>query len=325
MFGHQSCGFVLPAYAHVLPALSRRRWMRRIAFDVLPAAEYIKNLAGPVLLVEHNVEHLRLRTLARMEASLLKRAVLRVQSALLKRYEASVLRRVRNIVAVSSGDLYGLCALFPSVRGAVVPNGAEVYAATPAAAANPVPTALWVGGMDDPYNKRAVDYFLGAVFPSVLARIPDFVWLVVGREPTAALIQAAALYPGNIRILGFVKDLQAVYAAADVVVPTLVAGGGTKLKVLEAMAHGKAIVTTSVGSEGLAIDNGVNAIVEDEPMQIAGKVCQLLKDPRLRESLGVAARATVREKYGWESVVRTMHATIEEVSLENGGEVRAGV
>ncbi len=281
--------------------------------DSLQSGQYIAGLACPRLLTNHNVEYQRLFRYAAQRRSALYRFALRIQAWLTRRYERQTLRAIGNCVVVSDLDQAELSALTPTARFFLVPNGADT-------AAPPLPdstpdgaTALWVGGMDDPFNREAVLHFATAILPRIRAQVPDFRWHVVGRAPPP-LLEALARDPDSgVVVSGFVATLRDVYEDSTIVVVPLLSGGGTKLKVLEAMAMGRAVVATPIGAEGINVRDGVEMEIATTAETFAHRAAALLLDRERRHRMAAAARSLVEREYSWETINHRMHTAVEDV------------
>jgi glycosyltransferase involved in cell wall biosynthesis len=279
--------------------------------DSLPSGQYLRHLSCPTLLTNHNVEHLRLSSYAQIQTSNIRRFAYRIQARLTKRYERTLLREIRNCVVVSESDRQELARLAAGIRLFVVANGTDVSRPPLPAPSARSKTAIWVGGMNDEYNREAVLYFAKDIMPIIRAEIPDFCWRVVGRDPPPALIKMAALAESGIELVGFVDDLGQHYSDSAIAVVPLTSGGGTKLKVLEAMAMGRAVVTTPIGAEGIPVSDGVTMEIADSPGQFAAKTIALLRDPSRAARIAAAARALIEQRFDWRAINRQMYQAVQ--------------
>jgi glycosyltransferase involved in cell wall biosynthesis len=291
--------------------------------DSLPSGQYLSGLPCARLLTNHNVEYQRLASYALVVPSPLLRLALRFQAVLTRRYERAMLRDIGSCIVVSETDRTELQKLAPTTRFFVVPNGTD--ASLPPLPSPPLAelVGLWVGGMDDPYNLQAVCYFASDILPRVRARVPRFRWRVVGRAPPPLLVQLAASPSSGVELAGFVENLRDEYARATIVVVPQITGGGTKLKVLEAMAMNRAVATTPVGAEGIAANDGVEMEIAATADELVERIVALLLDPGRRERMAAAARALAERVYDWRVVNRSMlaavHSVIQARRAENRG------
>lgn len=281
--------------------------------DSLPSGQYLIGLPQPKLLTNHNVEYLRLQSHAAQQRSAIYRLALRVQAWLTRRHERKILQDIGNCVVVSESDHAELAHLVPTARFYVVRNGADTSLSPIPPADSAAATALWVGGMDDPFNRQGVLYFATRVLPRVRRQLPEFRWYVVGRDPPEPLRLLARDPTSGVELAGFVAELRHVYEQSAIVVVPLMSGGGTKLKVLEAMAMGRAVVTTPVGAEGIGAEAGVTMEIAMDDEEFAEKICSLLRDPERRNRIAAAARALAERNFGWDVVNRQMLSAVQSV------------
>jgi glycosyltransferase involved in cell wall biosynthesis len=240
-----------------------------------------------------------------------------VQWQRLRRYERRACLEADRVVAVSEADAHALRRLAPGIEPAVVPNGvdAEFYAqpAAPLAGLPQVsgsdlgrPGLVFTGKMDFRPNVDAVLWFVHEVLPLILRDVPDLLFWVVGKDPHPRLARMA-VHPA-VRLTGWVEDVRPYIAAAAVYGIPLRIGGGTRLKVLEAMAMGKAIVSTTLGCEGFDLAPGRDLVVADTSTEFAAAVVALLRDPERRALLGQNARSLAASEYDWRVILPRLEA-----------------
>jgi polysaccharide biosynthesis protein PslH len=239
-----------------------------------------------------------------------------VQWRRLRRYERHACLAADQVVAVSEPDAETLRSLVPGLDPHVVPNGVDMaYYAAPSAhhEAGPAPDAgagpgeadlVFTGKMDFRPNVDAVLWFNQEVLPLIRRESPGTRFWVVGKDPHPRLSALAS--DGTIELTGWVEDVRPYIAAAGVYVIPLRIGGGTRLKVLEAMAMGRAIVSTALGCEGFDLVPGQELVVADTPAAFAEAVVSLLRDPARRARLGRAARRFAGARYDWRTIVPKM-------------------
>jgi glycosyltransferase involved in cell wall biosynthesis len=280
-----------------------------IHVDMLPLISMVPACRVPLVLDTHNVEHQLLRERAARETSLARRIFLRSQIAKLRRFEREACRRADHILACSPDDARELAALAPNTPISVVPNGVDVERAQQATNIAPDPARLiFVGQMSWFPNRDGVQWFLADVLPRILAARGDVQFTLVGK--TAGL-EVPQQLRAHVRLAGFVDDLEPELHAAAIYVVPLRCGSGTRLKVLEAMAFGKPIVTTSIGSQGIDLVSGEEALFADDARNFAAAVLDLLANPARAAQLGVAARAKAQSRYDWQAIGEEMLATYD--------------
>ena len=254
----------------------------------------------PWVLTHHNVESQLLARRAERESSWARRWYVHRQAVLTARLEREWCRRAPLNVAVSDADAAALRAAAPGAEVMVVPNGVDVDTFRPSTADGR--GVVFVGGTTWFPNRDALEYFSTAILPLVPAeKRPPITW--VGRCTDEERAQYAGL---GVTLTGYVDDIRPfVHQAACFVVPLRV-GGGTRLKILDAWAMGKAVVSTSVGCEGLEAVDGENIIIRDDPREFAQAVYSVLADGALRTRLERNARATAERRYSWKVIGEPM-------------------
>lgn len=231
----------------------------------------------------------------------------RLQTAKLRRFEARLLAAADACVAVSAADAAALQPLAPNARLTVVPNGIDTDAYAPTGAPEDDDLCVFTGKMDFRPNVDGVAWFVHDVWGRVRAARPTARLRIVGRDPSPRVAALDDPMTG-IEVTGAVPDVRPHLAAAGVVVVPLRVGGGTRLKVLEAMAMGKAVAATSLAVEGLDLVPGREVVVADTPPDLAAAVLRLAADPAERRALGRAARERVMRDYRWSTLVPGIEA-----------------
>jgi len=281
------------------------------AFDVV----YCEGIAvtghaphsGPALVIdEHNLEWELLERSAGQADSALRRLQNARESRALRRYELETLGRADLVIVTSERERDALAELLPGRRVCVVPNGVDIERFAPAAAREEIAgRVVFTGTMDYHPNEQAARFFAEQCWPLVRAARPDATWAIVGANPPASVTRLADAAAGII-VTGSVPATRPYIAQAQVTIAPLLVGGGTRLKVLEALAMGKAMVATSLGAEGLELIPDEHLLIADQPAAFAQAVVRALDDADLRARLGAAGRETVVRQYSWESSGRAL-------------------
>ena len=268
----------------------------------------------PVILFEHNVEYLIWKRLAALETSPWKRMLFEMEWRKVRAREADACRRADLTVAVSEDDKQRLLDLGSDIRATAIPTGVDTsYFKSGAFPENPT-RLVFSGSMDWHPNEDAVCYFVENVLPRIQSEVPGVSFTIVGRNPGARVRDLAG--PPGVEVTGTVDDVRPAIGTASVYVVPLRAGSGTRIKIFEALAMGKAVVSTTVGAEGLALDSGRHFLAADTPHDFAQAVITLLRDPDRRRALGDAGRALVEANYSWATVARQFEERCEEVVAE---------
>ena len=254
----------------------------------------------PAALTHHNIESLLMARRSQVERRLLARQFLRRDSMKLRSLELRETQQYDVNIMVSGHDEKTLIGSVPGVRTAVVPNGVDIDYFTPDHAQE-TPALVYTGGMNMFANRDAVLYFLNEIWPLIRARAEDASFFAIGQDPPKELLALAARDP-RITVTGYVSDIRPFVRRSAVYVVPLRVGGGTRLKVLDAMAMGKAIVSTSIGCEGINAKPDEHLLIADTPETFAQATLTLLRDGSRRLMLGQAARSLVERRYAWNIV-----------------------
>lgn len=270
----------------------------------------------PVVLFEHNVEHMIWKRLAQAPGPMWRRALLELEWRKMRRYEAAACAQASLTLAVSEADRNLLAVTAPAARVAAVETGVDLEYFAPNGWHEKPATIVFTGSLDWYPNEDAVVHFVDAILPRVRAHVPAARFVVVGRSPSAKLRQAAEAVGAT--VTGTVDDVRPYVAEATVCVVPLRIGGGTRLKIFEALAMAKPVVSTTIGAEGLPVVSGEHLVLADGADDFAHAVVALLRDSERRRRLAEAGRALVQERFSWGRVALDFEArcrtTVEERS-----------
>lgn len=270
-----------------------------VLFESALTAGYPVPPGTRVIVDQHNLEYELVRRTFEQERNGPRKWYAALECRALRSAELDRCRRADAVTVTSERERRILAELLPGTPVAVVPNGVDVAAFTPASPEEEVPgRVVFTGTLGYHPNVQAVLHFARACWPRIRAALPDAEWQIVGSYPPPE-VQRLTELPG-VTVTGTVPAVQPYLRSASVAVVPLLVGGGTRLKILEALATGKAVVTTAVGCEGLALTPGEHALIEDDPDTFAAAVVALLRDSALRAALGAAGRALVEARYSWE-------------------------
>ena len=288
-----------------------------VADFLVAAANVPGGGATPTLLFEHNVEYMIWKRLHAVETRAWRRALLAAEWRRMRRYEARACRQARLTVAVSEADRALLAANAPGADIRAIPTGVDASYFHPNGTAEKPARLVFTGSMDWYPNEDAIIHFMEAILPRLRRRIPGLTIAVVGRNPSERLKALGAAK--GVQITGTVDDVRPYVAEAAVYVVPLRIGGGTRLKIFEALAMGKAVVSTSVGAEGLPMTPGQHFLQADSPEDFAKAVLALLEDVPRRRAIGEAGRRLVEARYSWAQVGREFERLCEEVASPHAG------
>ena len=269
----------------------------------------------PIVADAHNVEYDNLLRIARESRSPLRKLLFFAFAWRLRPEEARTAAMVDRLLTVSGRDRDMFLHLAPRARIAVVPNGVDLNGFAPSGSARTRHSLLFLGMMNYHPNDDGVRFFLEEIFPAIRSAIPDVTISIVGGEPSAAVRAAGS---PQVIVTGLVPDVRPYLASAEVLVVPLRAGGGTRLKLLEAMAAGIPAVSTTIGCEGLGATHDQHLVIADGPGAFARAVVDLLGDADKRQRLAAQAREFVRTRYGWEQVGEVLNAQYSALAPTDG-------
>lgn len=283
------------------------------SFDVvhmnhLDAAIYTDVIPKEVIKVldEHNVVTNQINTIMKTEHQIIKKMIFKYEYWKLKNYEKNICNKMNLCLACSEKDRDGLKQIGVKSKIAVIPNGVDLDYFN-----FELPTDLgnkelvFVGTLDYDPCEKGVYYFCDQILPLIKNEIPDVRFIVIGRNPSKRL-QAIAGFHGNIILTGRVEDIRPLVHKAKVFVVPLLSGSGTRLKILEAMAMGLPVVTTSIGMEGIEAINGEHLWIADSSTEFAKVSVKMLCNFNETELMGKKARILVENLYGWKKISQNL-------------------
>jgi len=274
-----------------------------ILCDFLTPAAVIPFDAGiPVVIFTHNVEATIWRRQWHVAANPAWKFLFKREYEKMRAAELDYLGRSSHVLTVSDTDTAVFAKDVDPARITTIPTGVDIDNFRPMGGGE-ANSLVFTGSMDWMPNEDGVLYFVREVLPLIRARRPNTALWVVGRRASGKTRALAESDPG-IHVTGRVEDIRPHIARGSVYVVPLRVGSGTRLKIFEAMAMGKAVVSTTIGAEGLPVTNGSDIILADEPRLFADEVCRLLDSPAERRRIGNAARKLVEENFSWEAVAK---------------------
>lgn len=280
-----------------------------------PLVNMPRELPCPTILFTHNVEAEIWRRHVETAANPVSRHLLNQQWQRMLRFERDALSRFDLVLAVSEADSDTFERLYPGALRTpvhVVQTGVDTQYFSPARDGAVRPAHLvFTGSMDWLPNEDGMQYFVRDILPLVRQAEPGATLSIIGRAPTPAVRRLAE--EQGVEVTGRVDDVRPHIAAGSVYIVPLRIGGGTRLKIFEAMGMAKAIVSTTIGAEGLPVTNGRDIVIADEPAAFAEAVVRLIRDGDLRARLEHAARQLVVERYDWSAVAQDFEDALARV------------
>ena len=304
-------------YARRIEDLLRTGRFDAVVCDFLPPLVNMpRQLPCPAILFTHNVEAEIWRRHAETATNPVARRLLVQQWQRMLRFEREALSRFDLVLAVSEADRDTFERLYPGALGGpmhVVQTGVDTQYFRPVSAP-PARRAhlVFTGSMDWLPNEDGMLYFVRDILPLVRQAEPGATLSIIGRAPTPAVRRLAEQH--GIEVTGSVDDVRPHVAAGSVYVVPLRIGGGTRLKIFEAMGMGKAVVSTTIGAEGLPVTNGADLVIADEPAAFAAAAVRLIRDDEARTRIESAARRLVVERYDWAAVAQGFEDALARVA-----------
>lgn len=301
---------VLTSFAEFKPDLVVCEWT--------PYAIYVKKFLSVKKLVSaHNVEADIWQRYHENETNLLRRWYIWEQWRKVQLFEQSALTWVDGATAVSDLDRISLAKNHPQLRIAVIPNGVDLEYFRPLPPPTQAQHLVFTGSMDWRPNQDAARYFTREILPLLKQVRPNLECTFVGRKPPADIQRLGEI--SGVHITGTVEDVRPYVERASVYVVPLRIGGGSRLKILEALAMERPVVTTTIGAEGLDVVHNHHVMLADDPRTFAQTVLRLLNDSNRCQELATEGRRLVEQRYGWDALAERFTNYINDVVQGKGG------
>jgi glycosyltransferase involved in cell wall biosynthesis len=265
-----------------------------------------RKMPCPVVLATHNVECQIWARRAGQDRNPFRKLFFYLQAVKMRRFEKAALTRAACVSAVSKDDAR-IMESWGRKEVQVVSNGADLESYRLEQEKETANRILSISSLDWFPNIDALNFFVRDIWPIIRSRRSAATFQVIGRNPPASLRERLADSPGVV-FVGEVNDVRAYIQSAAVLVVPLRIGGGSRLKILEALASCKAVVSTTIGAEGLELQDGMHISIADQPLEFAAKVVELLDSPSKRRQLGQAGRARVVERYDWKAISKSLES-----------------
>ncbi len=301
-----------------VPEASARlqRWLQSESFDVIVLSQlYMYRYLPPELrahtvLDSQNAEASRIASMAGGRGLTPRSIAARLQAHAVQRFERRAVQSVARTVAVSGDERDYFDRLAPG-RARLVPNGVDLERYQRRTGAPKERCILYMGSLSYSANVDAVRHLVNDILPQLRTR--DAKLTLLGSSPPPVVYAAARASRIPAEVTGYVDSAQPYVEASSLLAVPLRSGGGTRLKILEALAQGLPVISTSVGCEGLGLTHGHDVIVADDPAEFAQWIDRMLDDSDLCERLSREGRKTVEQRYGWENIGEELHNVLQEV------------
>jgi sugar transferase (PEP-CTERM/EpsH1 system associated) len=290
-----------------------------VHIDSLHMAYYGKMIKSyfniPIVLREHNVESVIWERYYQESSNLLKKIYAGMQFKKVYKYESKILEVFDKCLMITKEDEKRIKQMNPKIKTAVVPAGVDTSKFFPMDIPEEPYSIVSVASMDWMPNIDGVIWFYKKIFPKIKREIPSAKLYIVGKNPP---LEIKNIVDKNVIVTGYVEDVREYIAKAAVFIVPLKVGGGMRIKILNALAMSKAIVSTSVGCEGIEVTDGKNICVANREEDFARKIIELMLDREKRERIGKNGLELIRKKYTWEK----MASLIEEEYIKLTRDVR---
>jgi glycosyltransferase involved in cell wall biosynthesis len=313
----------VPAMSGKLLELLQTEQFDAIHADQLWMAQYAllakKMPASPMLVLDqHNAVHLIPQRMADGETNFVKQALLSREARLLLNYEPDTCRDFDHVVWVTNEDRRAVELLPQSTNGhsksTVIPICADPSTIEPVQRTATKHRITFLGGLHWPPNAQGILWFAKQVFPLIRATVPDAILTVIGRSPPAGL------EGDGIEITGYVDSLNPYLTETDAFIVPLHAGGGMRVKILDAWSWGLPTVSTTIGAEGIDVSHEENILIADTAESFANEVIRLLSNQAFAIQLGQNGRETILNKYNWRTIYSAWEAIYQDTTTATGNQ-----
>jgi polysaccharide biosynthesis protein PslH len=276
-------------------------------FDTIGLAQYLPEVGSiPTLMTHHGAESFMIQRRIRNERSLPRKLFFFLEWLTLRRYEARQCPKFANNVVMSSLDQEILAGIAPHAAFTVVPNGVDIEyfkLATPAPPGSR--TVVFAGRLDQYSNRHGMLQFMQHAWPALAQAYPDVNIHVIGSNPPGEIKQLAER-DTRVKVHGFVPDVRPYFDGAAAAICPIWDGGGTRIKVLDALAQGMPLVATSIGAEGIEVVPERDLLIADTPQDFVQQISRLFDQPELRQRLSANGRKLAEAVYSWDSIGRKL-------------------
>ena len=301
----------VPAYRQKFRELIANQTFDLVHYEMFHIAQFHRETDLPGVLSQQNVDSAIWRRLCSETVNPFYKFAYWTQQLAFQRYERVLSPKFDAVTCTSDIDAAVFQQYCAKDAIEIIPNGVDITHYQPDFAAEAPAHLIYIGSMDWYPNEDAVAFFADEVLPRIQETVPDVAFSIVGGNPSARVQKLAERE--RVVVTGRVPEIKPYFAEATVFVVPLRIGSGTRLKILEALAMGKAIVSTTVGAEGLDLRDGEEILIADEPTAFADAVIRLLTDSELRRRVGENGRARVERDYDWRSIGKKLYTLYESL------------
>lgn len=286
-----------------------------VHFDTISLIPFIRAIGNlPTVLDHHNIESHMLLRRAENESSRFKSWYYYQEGKRLESYEQRLCPGFDLNITCSEMDKERLLRIAPDCHAEVVPNGVDVNYFRSTASEVDGKRLVFMGTLSWYPNREAVLFIANELWPKLKESIPDIRFDIIGANPPKQLLDLACT-DDHFVVHGFVDDPRPLISAAAVFICPIRDGGGTKLKILDAFAMGKAVVANPVACEGINVDNGNNVIFANDVSEYTAQIKRLVEDSAYRKQIGLAARSLVEREYSYSSIGKKLSQLFEEIVI----------
>lgn len=273
-----------------------------VMLDNLPIAYcFVNNSFTPQVITDHDVSYMKCSRMAKQQKNILAKLFYYFESIKLKYFERKIIGKIDLCITVSESDKINLHRINKSANLFVIENGVDTDEFNIDNNHSVATNLLWIGGFSNISNKESIKHYIENIHRLVNSSNPEVKLDIIGGGDTE-YVKKLSQHDDSINVLGYVEDIQSYAEKSGIFIAPITSGGGTKLKVIEAMAFGKAIVTTSIGCEGISGTDGKEYVVADTADEFAKAIIHLINNDDLRFQLGNNARKFVKKQYDWKII-----------------------
>ncbi|MHC4637945.1 MAG: glycosyltransferase family 4 protein [Planctomycetota bacterium] len=306
------------SYAYSRKMKERIRYvLKQDQFDIVeleytPMGQYVSEIGDlPVVLAIQDVLYIVAKRFVNSFPNSRKRLEWLIDGLLCRRYEPRLLAKFNHVITVSQKNREQLLSRNPRLKISAVPPGVDIPQTQKSHTPGQGRALIFMGGMWRPHNVDAVLYFFHTIFGLIRKEVPDTLFYVVGGSPSSKVKQLAS--DPSVTVTGYVKDILPYYLKCDVSVVPMRIAGGIMCKVLDAMAAGLPVVSTSQGNEGVGARAEEEIILADDPVEFAERTVELLRDGRRRKLIGQKGLEFVRRNFGWDKIIEHLETVYQEI------------